>query len=113
MLRGEIWRLSLAAEPRQRKPAGRLVVLLTNDALGILPLRVVVPLTPWKEEYREAPWMVYLPPVLRSGLEEAHAADALQVRSISSARLLERVGELPDNLVDGIARAVETVIRRG
>jgi mRNA interferase MazF len=113
MLRGEIWRLSLASGQPQKKEDARLVVLLTNDALGILPLRVVVPLTPWKEAYRGAPWMAYIPPVLRSGLEQAHAADALQVRSISSARLMERVGELPDNLVDGIARAVETVIRGG
>ncbi len=108
MLRGELWRMALSTTHGQT----RLVVLLSNDALGVLPLRVVVPLTNWEEQYRDAPWMVYVPPVLRSGLEAPHAADALQIRSVSSARLVERVGELPERLVDEIAGAVELVIKR-
>ncbi len=112
MLRGELWRLSLSSEPKRAKGDTRLVVLLSNDALGILPLRVVVPLTPWEESYRSAPWMVYVPPVLRSGLETAQAADTLQIRSVSNARLLERVGELPEKLVDEIAAAAELVIHK-
>jgi mRNA interferase MazF len=112
MLRGELWRLSLSSEPRRKQGETRLVVLLSSDALGVLPLRVVVPLTNWEENYREAPWMVYVPPVLRSGLEFAQAADTLQIRSVSNARLLERVGELPDKLVDEITRAVELVIHK-
>lgn len=108
MLRGELWRLSLSTNRGQN----RLVVLLSNDALGVLPLRVVVPLTKWEEQYRGAPWMVYIPPVLRSGLDTPHAADALQIRSISSGRLVEKVGELPERLVDEIAGAVELVIKR-
>jgi mRNA interferase MazF len=111
MLRGELWRLSLASDPK-RKGQTRLVVLLSSDALGILPLRVVVPLTTWEEGYRQAPWMVYVPPVLRSGLEFAQAADTLQIRSVSNGRLVERVGELPEKLVDEIARAAELVIRK-
>jgi mRNA interferase MazF len=108
MLRGELWRLSLSPARKQN----RLVVLLSNDALGVLPLRIVVPLTEWEEQYRDAPWMVYVPPVLRSGLETAHAADALQIRSVSAGRLVERVGELPEHLVDEIARAAELVIHK-
>ena len=112
MLRGELWCLSLGAEPKRKQGGTRLVVLLSNDALAVLPLRIVVPLTPWEESYRSAPWMVYVPPVLRSGLESAQAADTLQIRSVSNARLLERVGELPEKLVDEIAAAAELVIHK-
>ncbi len=108
MLRGELWRLSLSPN----RGGSRLVVLISNDALGVLPLRVVVPLTKWEDSYRDAPWMIYVPPVLRSGLDAAHAADALQVRSVSSGRLVERVGELPERLVNEIAGAVELVITK-
>jgi mRNA-degrading endonuclease toxin of MazEF toxin-antitoxin module len=50
--------------------------------------------------------------VLRSGIEAAQAADTLQIRSVSNGRLVERVGELPDKLVDEIASAVELVIHK-
>jgi mRNA interferase MazF len=110
VLRGELWRLSLGANPREPRGQTRLVALLTNDALGVLPLRVVVPLTDWNESYREAPWMVYIPPVLHSGLEVPMAADTLQIRSVSNGRLIEWVGELPAKMIDEIVRATELVI---
>jgi mRNA interferase MazF len=112
MLRGELWRLSLGSDPQRKQGGNRLVVLLSNDALAVLPLRIVVPLTPWEESYRSAPWMVYVPPVLRSGLESAQAADTLQIRSVAKGRLIERVGELPEKLVDEIAAAAELVIHK-
>ena len=112
MFRGEIWRLSTA---NQRQSAdsgsGRLVVIVSSDALGTLPLKLIVPLTQWKEEYGRAPWMVRLPPVLHSGLDSAMAADALQVRSVSTARLAKRMGELPEEWVNQIAQAVALVMQ--
>ncbi len=112
MFRGEVWQLSTASRQRSAESeGGRTVVIVSSDALGALPLKVVVPLTPWKEDYARAPWMVRLPPVLHSGLESPMAADALQVRSVSTARLARRLGELPDDLVDGVADAVALVMQ--
>ena len=110
MFRGEVWRMSLAAKPSTDPEDGRSVIVLSSDALGALPLKVVVPLTPWKDDYAAAPWMVRVPPVLHSGLETPMAADALQVRSVSSARLVRRLGELPDRVLDQVAAAVGLVI---
>ena len=112
MFRGEVWRLSTAQRTGSGDPqSGRMVVIVSSDALGALPLKVIVPLTPWTEEYARAPWMVRLPPVLHSGLETVVAADALQVRSVSTARLTRRLGELPDDLVDQVAAAVTLVLQ--
>ena len=51
MLRGEVWLISLdptvGAEIRKTRPA----MIVSEDAIGVLPLRVVVPLTEWKERY--------------------------------------------------------------
>lgn len=96
---------SASAEGESRK-----VVILSSDAMGVLPLKVVVPLTPWKEGYASAPWMVRLPPVLHSGLESPMAADALQVRSVSSARLTKRLGELPESHITQITAAISIVL---
>lgn len=109
MNRGEVWRLALDSA-EEGETSTRLVILLSNDALAVLPLRVVVPLVNWREAFSSAPWMVRVPPVLNSGLSEAMAADALQVRSVSTARLTLRLGSLPERIVDEVAAAVKNVI---
>jgi len=108
MFRGEVW--ELAGQLSKRGALPRSVVILSADALGAIPLRVVVPLTPWEEKYNSAPWMVRIPPVLNSGLETAQAADALQVCSVSIARLSRRLGEIPEPLTAEIARAVGLIL---
>jgi len=48
MRRGEIWLINLdptvGAEIRKTRPA----VIVNDDAIGILPLKVIVPVTDWK-----------------------------------------------------------------
>ena len=110
MFRGEIWQMSIEKPRASRDGESRKVVILSSDAMGVLPLKVVVPLTIWKDEYSAAPWMVRVPPVLHSGLDSAMAADALQVRSVSTIRLIKRLGELPDNHVAQITAAVSIVL---
>jgi mRNA interferase MazF len=113
MFRGEIWELSLPKSKRSRAAQTRRVVLLSSDSLGILPLRVVIPLVPWNDTYASVPWMVRIPPTLHSGLDSVMAADALQVRSVLSQHLMRRVGELPRPLGDAIASEVAVVLEGG
>jgi mRNA interferase MazF len=110
MFRGEVWQMSLMAGSKSENTNSRTVVILSSDALGALPLKVIVPLTPWKDEYSSAPWMVRLPPVLHSGIEIPMSADTLQIRSVSTARLVKRLGELPDPYIDVIAGAVSLIL---
>ncbi len=110
MFRGEVWQMSVGKRAASVEGDMRKVVIVSSDALGALPLKVVVPLTSWKDDYASAPWMVRLPPVLHSGLESPMAADALQVRSVSSARLVKRLGELPENHINQIAVAISLVL---
>lgn len=109
MNRGEVWRLAMDAGA-EGEGHDRRVVILSNDALAVLPLRVVVPLVAWRDEFSKAPWMVRVPPVLNSGLEEPMAADALQVRSVATTRLKQRLGSLPERFTAQIAAAIREVI---
>jgi len=36
----------------------RPAIIINIDGLGRLPLRVIVPITDWKERYSQYPWMV-------------------------------------------------------
>ena len=51
MKQGEIWLINLdptvGAELKKTRPA----VIVNDDALGKLPLKIIVPITDWKDRY--------------------------------------------------------------
>jgi len=104
--RGEIWRVDLdptrGDEMRKTRPA----VVVSDNSLGRLRLRIIAPITDWKDAYAHYPWMIRLDPDQRNGLSKPSAADAFQVRSLSVDRLREPLGELSDEHVDAIAEAI-------
>jgi len=112
MNRGEVWWLATDSFAGKDGANQRVVIILSSDALAVLPLRVVVPLLAWRETFATAPWMVRVPPVLNSGLEGVMAADALQVRSVSIARLTGKLGSLPDRITDQVSAAVGEIIQQ-
>ncbi|RJP51762.1 MAG: type II toxin-antitoxin system PemK/MazF family toxin [Anaerolineaceae bacterium] len=112
MKRGEIWLVNLdptiGSKIRKTRPA----VIISSDLVGILPLKVVVPLTDWKDRYSTALWMVRIDPQETNGLSKPSAADALQIRSISEQRLAKRLGALTPIQAAQIVQAVLNVLQR-
>ena len=45
---------TVGAEMNKTRPA----VIVSDDRLGKLPLKIIVPVTDWKEHYSVAPWMI-------------------------------------------------------
>ena len=110
MKRGEVWLINLdptiGAEIKKSRPA----IIVNDDAIGILPLKVIVPVTEWKEHYAAAPWLVRLLPGGESGLEKPSAADAFQVRSVSQKRFIRRLGKLSDPALNAVTEALTVVL---
>ena len=110
MRKGEIWLINLdptmGAEIQKTRPA----VIVSEDAIGVLPLRVIVPLTDWKERYSVAPWMVKILPTKANALEKPSAADAFQIRSVAQERFVHLIGEIQPAQVRRILEAIRIVI---
>jgi len=110
MQRGEVWLINLdptvGSEVRKTRPA----VIVNDNAVGILPLRVIVPITDWKERYTVAPWMVQLHPTPNNGLSKPSAADAFQVRSVSQQRFVKQLGALSTREMQAINKALAVVL---
>jgi len=110
MRRGEVWLINrdptIGAEIRKTRSA----VIVSEDAIGILPLRVVVPLTEWKERYAIAPWLVRVEPDGENNLDKCSAADAFQIRSFSQTRFVSRIGQVSTTDLEAIVRAVKVVV---
>jgi mRNA interferase MazF len=110
MHKGEIWLINLdptiGAEIRKTRAA----VIVSEDAIGILPLRIIVPITDWKDRYAIAPWMVRLDPNERNGLSKSSAADAFQIRSVSHERFISQLGIVSEFVLQDILKAIRIAI---
>jgi mRNA interferase MazF len=110
MLRSEVWFINLdptiGAEIRKTRPA----VIVSSDAIGVLPLRVVIPLTDWKSHYQQAVWMIKISPNGNNGLTKDSAADTFQIRSVSTARFVQKIGEMTEEEMEKIVKAIGLVI---
>jgi len=104
--RGEVWDVnfdpSQGAEIRKQRPT----VVISEDWVGRLPLRIVVPITDWKAEYSKRPWFVRLPPSDDNGLLKESGADAFQVKSVSEKRFTKKRGVLTADQLEDIAAAI-------
>jgi mRNA interferase MazF len=112
MHRGDVWLVNLdptiGFEIRKTRPA----VIVSSDLVGILPLKVVVPLTEWKDRYASASWMVRVDCDEQNGLSKTSVADGLQVRSVSDQRLVKKLGTVSNIQVAQIVQAVLNVLQR-
>ena len=110
MKQGEIWEINLSpttgAEIKKKRPA----VIINDDSIGILPLRVIVPITEWKEKFYNAIWMIRIDPDSQNMLTKVSAIDTFQIRSISTVRLLKRIGLVSPDILSEIKTAIKAVI---
>ena len=110
MRKGEIWLINLdptlGAEIHKTRPA----VIVNEDAIGVLPLRVIVPLTNWQDRYAVAAWMTRVDPSAANGLSKPSAADAFQIRSVAQERFVCRTGCVSQQNLADILQAIRTVI---
>lgn len=111
MRRGEVWRINLdptiGAEIHKTRP----VIIVNDDEIGILPLKVVVPVSDWKDRYDEVVWMTKITPDRENGLSKISTADAFQVRSVSQERFIEKLGMVSEEILKEITEAFAIVLK--
>ncbi len=109
MKRGEIWLVNLdptlGAEIRKTRPC----VIVNDDAIGALPLKVIAPLTDLKERYRAVPWMLCVEPDAKNCLSKPSAIDLFQVRCLADERLVRKIGELAPQQLLQVHKALRLV----
>ena len=110
MKQGEIWLINLdptiGAEIKKTRPA----IIINHNALGKLPLKVIVPVTDWKDRYSVAPWMVRIEPDGINGLSKTSSIDCFQIRSVAEDRFLNKPGVINDNIINEIKKALAGVL---
>lgn len=108
--RGHIWEIDLTPTKGAEIEKVRPCVVVSSDTLGVLPLRLVVPITTWNESFSYHVWHVRITPNLQNGLQKESSADAFQTRSVSIERFMTFKGCVSDDQLDDIVSAIGLVI---
>jgi len=108
--REDIWIVNLdptvGTEIRKTRPA----VVISSDAVGVLPIKLVAPLTEWKEYLAQNIWHVKITPDSANGLKKTSAVDTLQLRGVDSQRFVKKLGKVSPILMRSIVTAIATLI---
>jgi len=108
--RGEVWLVSfdptVGAEIKKTRPA----IVVSSDAVGRLPVKLVAPVTDWKDHYSFNIWHVRIDPDSTNGLMKPSAVDALQLRGMDRQRFVRKLGVVSPDAMEEIVLAVAAVI---
>ena len=110
MKQGQIWEIYLSPTIGAEIKKKRSAVIINDDAIGILPLKVIVPITEWKDRFQGAIWLVRIEPDSENKLMKSSAIDTFQIRSVSTKRFLRKTGSVSSNVLGEIKAAVKAVI---
>lgn len=108
--RGEVWLVNfdptIGAEIKKKRPA----VVVSSDAVGVLPIKLIAPVTDWKDRFSNNIWHVKIQPDNTNGLTKASAIDTLQVRGVDLQRFIRKLGRLPSSTMEEISAAIAAII---
>ena len=108
--RGEIWRVNLDPTVGVEIKKTRPVVVISSDAMGVLPIRLAAPITAWKDPFAAYLWMVRLDPDPTTGLTKVSVVDTLQLRGLDVQRFVDRMGQVDATTLEEIIAAIAAVI---
>ena len=84
--------------------------MLSSDAIGRLPIKLVAPITDWKDYFTANIWHVRIDPDPDNGLTKVSAVDALQLRGMDQRRFIRKWGVVSPAILEEIVLAVAAVI---
>lgn len=108
--RGEVWRINfdptVGTEIQKIRPA----VVISSDAVGKLPIKLVAPITGWQPHFAADVWHVRIDPAPDNGLTKLSTVDVLQVRGVDVQRFIARVGTVSADVLEEIVTSLALVV---
>jgi mRNA interferase MazF len=108
--RGEIWLVNfdptIGAEIKKVRPA----VVISSDAVGKLPIKLIAPVTDWKTYFLQNFWHVKIESDTTNSLTKISAIDVLQLRGVDLQRFIRKLGDVSEMKMSEINAAILAVI---
>lgn len=104
--RGDIWTIRFDPSEGDEIQKIRPAVVMTIADAGKMRLQIVVPITGWQLQFTRYFWMVQLIATDQNGLSKDSAADAFQVKSLSTNRFQRKLGSVTKDQLNEISTAI-------
>ena len=108
--RGEVWLVDLDPTRGSEMKKTRLVLVISSDAVGVLPIKLSVPITEWQPGFANHLWHLQLEPDGRNGLSKISALDVLQLRALAVERFIKRKGAVTPDVLREVTAALAAVV---
>lgn len=106
ILQGEIWLVDLNPTVGSEMGKQRPCVVVSDDAVGKLPSKIVVPVTGYDSKYKDVPWMIKIETDSKNNLTKVSVADTYQIRNLSKKRFVKRIGKIDVDLLLSIHKSI-------
>jgi len=108
--RGDVWLVNfdptIGTEIKKIRPA----VIISANAIGKLPIKLIAPITDWKPYFEHNLWHIRIEADATNGLSKLSAIDTLQLRGVDTQRFIRKLGVLSIEIIAEIVLAILTVI---
>jgi mRNA interferase MazF len=111
--RGEIWLVDLDSTKGSEMQKTRLVVVISSNAMNLLPLRLVVPVTTFQDRHIKRIWAVPLEATAGTGLESKSTIMPEQCRCAALERFVRLEGLVPPYAMEELDAALKIVFDLG
>ena len=108
--RGEIWLVDLNPTVGDEIKKERPCLIVNSDSVGRLRLRLVAPVTGWKDSFKNNLWHVRIEPDKNNGLTKASVIDVLQLRGTDIQRFKRKLGHVSAVQMEEVAAAIAVVV---
>lgn len=103
---GDIWLVnfdpSVGSEIQKKRPC----IVINDDKVGRFGIKIIVPITEWKDYYADFPWILKLQNNSQNGLSKKSAIECFQIKSFSEERFINKIGIVTSDIISGIHEKV-------
>jgi len=86
-------------------------VVISSNAIGKLPIKIIAPITGWDSKYENSLWHIKILPDNKNHLTKTSSIDALQIRGVDVLRFMSpKLGDLSQDQIDEVISAIAAVI---
>ena len=107
---GEIWMVnfepSVGNEIQKLRPA----IVVNDDRIGRFGIKIVVPITQWKEHYIDYPWIIKIIPDAINGLAKDSSIECFQIKSFAVDRFDKKIGKIDKLLLLQVHQTITKIL---
>ena len=106
----EVWEVDFNPARGHEVQKIRPAIVLSADAIGRLPIKLVAPITGWQARFARNLWHIRLEPDSHNGLTKTSSVDTLQLRGMDHERFIRKLGYIVAPQMSEIRAAISLVI---